>query len=309
MRKFFAHFIAMFVPSRKARHLFRKILEFGLFRYLKVRRNQGGNFPYYLSICAIAKNEGPYIREWIEYHRLVGVEKFYIYDNGSDDDMRMILEPYMHGGIVDYVYWPGKTQQMPAYNHCLRKHMFDTRWLAFIDLDEFIVPMETETIPQFLKNFESESGLEIHWLVYGSGGAEKKASGLVMERFKDHSEPAWPTNGVVKSIINPRCVASWSHSSHIPSYWSGHGVNSDREHIASDFVTRIPVLDKIRINHYHCKSWQEYREIQMTRGDVFYTDAAPYRNREQFENLDRNDIQNDKKMDKYIEAVKRKIEM
>lgn len=29
-----------------------------------------------LSFVAIVKNEGPYIREWIEYHKLVGVDKF-----------------------------------------------------------------------------------------------------------------------------------------------------------------------------------------------------------------------------------------
>ena len=34
----------------------------------------------YLSICAVYRDEGPYLREWIEFHRLVGVERFYLYD-------------------------------------------------------------------------------------------------------------------------------------------------------------------------------------------------------------------------------------
>ena len=34
----------------------------------------------YLSICAIYRDEAPYLVEWIEFHRLVGVEHFYLYD-------------------------------------------------------------------------------------------------------------------------------------------------------------------------------------------------------------------------------------
>jgi hypothetical protein len=50
-------------------------------------------FPHKLAVCAIAKNEGAYFKEWLEYHRLVGVEKFYIYDNESDDDTKEVLAP------------------------------------------------------------------------------------------------------------------------------------------------------------------------------------------------------------------------
>ena len=37
--------------------------------------------PHYLAICAIYRDEAPYLREWIEFHRLVGVEHFFLYDN------------------------------------------------------------------------------------------------------------------------------------------------------------------------------------------------------------------------------------
>ena len=36
----------------------------------------------YLSLCAIMKDESPYIREWLLFHLEVGVEHFYLYDNG-----------------------------------------------------------------------------------------------------------------------------------------------------------------------------------------------------------------------------------
>lgn len=68
-----------------------------------------------LSFVAIIKNEAPYIIEWIEYHRLVGVEKFYIYDNGSTDNIKDILTPYISNNTVVYHEFPGKEMQLSAY--------------------------------------------------------------------------------------------------------------------------------------------------------------------------------------------------
>ena len=36
---------------------------------------------YNVAICAIFKNEEPYIKEWIEFHKIVGVDHFYLYNN------------------------------------------------------------------------------------------------------------------------------------------------------------------------------------------------------------------------------------
>ena len=39
-----------------------------------------------LAIGAIVKNEGPYLLEWIAFHRVVGVDRFFIADNASTDE-------------------------------------------------------------------------------------------------------------------------------------------------------------------------------------------------------------------------------
>ena len=41
---------------------------------------------FYVSICAIFKNESMYMKEWIEYHRIIGVDHFYLYNNFSSDN-------------------------------------------------------------------------------------------------------------------------------------------------------------------------------------------------------------------------------
>jgi len=48
---------------------------------------------HFLSICTIFKNEARYLREWIEFHRLVGVDHFYLYENRSEDDFAPVLAP------------------------------------------------------------------------------------------------------------------------------------------------------------------------------------------------------------------------
>jgi hypothetical protein len=48
----------------------------------------------YLSAVLIAKNEASYLVEWLEFHRLVGIEHVYLYDNGSTDQTPELLRPY-----------------------------------------------------------------------------------------------------------------------------------------------------------------------------------------------------------------------
>ena len=59
-----------------------------------------------LSICAVFRNEAPYLREWIEFHRIVGVEKFFLFNNRSEDDYKSVLTPYIESGLVELTQWP-----------------------------------------------------------------------------------------------------------------------------------------------------------------------------------------------------------
>src|SRR5262245_23964419 len=66
---------------------------------------------YQLTICAIFKNEKKYLKEWIEYHRLIGVDHFYLYNNNSSDHPLELLLPYIKTGIVTVIAWPDALAQ------------------------------------------------------------------------------------------------------------------------------------------------------------------------------------------------------
>ena len=263
MNKALAEIFAGIIPNKMERNRWRGILRYGPIRAIKLlillRRKKTIQPCYYLAICAIAKNEGPYFREWIEWHKSMGVEKFYIYDNESSDNTKEILVPYIESGLVEYVFWPGKKQQLPVYDDCLDKRRLDAHWIAVIDLDEFIVPIKDKTIPEFLKRFETFSAVEINWLIYGSGGAGKKEAGEVMERFKHHSVPNHVLNRHVKSIINPRRIFSFT-GCHEAARIFGRSADSHGVPISKNFRNREPQQDVICINHYAVKSYEEFME-------------------------------------------------
>jgi hypothetical protein len=301
-------------PS-KLRFILRQIILQGrFFEYLKFRKNYEKNyadgkaflnkgFGQYLSVVAIVKDEAPYMPEWLEYHLLVGVEKFYIYDNDSTDNLREVLASYIKDGIVEYIFFPGKLRQLPAYNDAVRRFQDQSFWIAFIDSDEFIVPVKTRTIPEFLHDFEDVPGIEVNWVLYGSGGHKEKTAGLVMERFKDHD--IWDShyNRTVKSINNPRCV--FHLNSHIADYIYGtKSVDTSKNKNVYGGFDRSPLHDNLRINHYFLKSYEEFlSKISKGRSAVMGKLKI-----EEFYERDRNEIKNDPIMDKYILTVKERIQ-
>ncbi len=290
MNKVLAEMIAGVIPHKMTRNRWRGILRYGLFNAVRLKRrirNDHTRPTYYLSVCAIAKNEGPYFKEWIEWHLKHGVDKFYIYDNESADDTKSILMPYIKSGIVDYRYWPGHRRQLAAYDDCLENNRFASRWIAFIDLDEFIVPIKDASIPKFLRIFEAFAAVEINWLIFGSSGRKTKTPGTVMERFRFHSRPDHHLNRHVKSIVNPRQVFTMT-GCHEAAKMSGCIADSHLRPVKRNFRDREPQQDIIRINHYAVRSYAEFIEKQARgRASGTQTTVRP----EYFVQYDLNDIE------------------
>ena len=290
MNKVLAEIIAGVIPHKMTRNRWRGILRYGLWNAVKLKwrlKHDHTQPKYYLAVCAIAKNEGPYFEEWIEWHRKQGVEKFYIYDNESTDGTKDILAPYVESGIVEYIYFPGFKKQLAAYDDCFERHRLDTRWIAFIDLDEFIVPIKDKTIPDFLKKNEGVSAVEVNWLVYGSGGAKTKVPGTMMERFKHHSVPTHYLNRHVKSVVDPRRVYNLI-GCHEAARISGNAVDSHGVPVKRNFREREPQQDVIKINHYAVRSYEEFVEKQ-NRGRA--SGRTRFIDIDYFNRFDLNDIQ------------------
>jgi len=109
-----------------------------------------------LAICAVFKDEAAYLREWVEFHQLMGVERFYLYNNNSSDRYLDALQPHLASGSVVLHEWPQHPAQLQAYEHCLKTHGNEADWIAFIDVDEFLFSPNAKLLPDVLAAFTQD---------------------------------------------------------------------------------------------------------------------------------------------------------
>ena len=93
------------------------ILEGMFYKLLLLGNRKSEQKKYKFSICSIFKNEALFLKEFIEYHLLIGFEHFYFYNNNSEDNYLDVLKPYMDAGIVTLIEWPVVPGQQKSFEH------------------------------------------------------------------------------------------------------------------------------------------------------------------------------------------------
>lgn len=254
---------------------------------------------YYLSIGAIMKNEKPYLKEWLEYHILQGVEHFYLCDNDSTDNTKEYLKPYIEKNIITYIPMPGVNQQQKCYEKIVQTYKNNTYWLAIIDLDEYLVPIKKNNMKSFLKDYEDVSEVSLHWMNYGDNNLFVRPNGLITETFTSHGKNL---NHTVKSIVKPKKVIDFNTfgSNH---YIKVEGLSVNEYHKPVKFMLNYNIsADKARVNHYILKSFEEFLH-KKKRGHPEGT-AINY---EYYFMHNDNSIKNDKTMERFLAPLKRRM--
>lgn len=237
-------------------------------RYARAARPRplGTRPPIEFAVCALFRDEARYLAEWVTFHRLQGVERFYLYDNLSTDDWRSALEPELLAGIVQVVPWPDKPGQKSAFEDCLRRHRTDTRWLAFIDVDEFLFSPGGRPVRELLRGFDRCPGVVVNWRVYGTNGWQTPPDGLVIENYLMRGLDTHSTNIFVKEIAYPRLTVGPVNGPHYFRHRGGVPPVGEDNAVADLWGFRKPpTADILRINHYYAKSWEQY-ERKVARG-------------------------------------------
>lgn len=218
-----------------------------------------------LAICLIIKDEGEYLSEWLKWHTDCGVERFYIYDNGSrrpvSDDIPKVYLPQCE--VIPFGGYH-KRAQVDAYKDCLDRHRFDTEWIGFIDTDEFIRVVSGTDLRTFLSDYNDVDAIAIPWVVYNANGhIHKDLSCPVRERFTKAVE--YPRQlPQCKCIVRPRSINIMDAHGPIQTGGQIRIVNEDRVPVSTPLDNNI-TGDKIVVDHYFTRSYEEWVE-KMERG-------------------------------------------
>lgn len=235
----------------------------------------------YLTLCLICKNENDYLPEWLDYHILMGVDRFYIYDNESQTSLRESLADYIARGWVVVMDIPGEAVQLYAYDHCLQTFGAHTRWMGFIDADEFLVPKNPLDLKDLLRDYEEYGGLAVSSLFFGSSGRRNRPTIGQIATYTLRTHQTFVENRLVKCIVRPdRVLLPLSPHDFVfkENTWC---VNEGLRRV--DYQRFPNHIEKIQLNHYFCRSKNEIdQKLRRGRGDV----GIPWR-RERFEIVNR----------------------
>lgn len=271
----------------------------------------------YFSVVAVVKNEARYIREFVLFYQITGADRIYLYDNDSSDNLLEMIEPFLETGYVVYRRWPGnKTRnkvQQSAYRDAIRRTKTRTKWLAMLDLDEFLFSPKGK-VSDVLRTYEMYPGIAVNWVVFGPNGHTTRPVGLVLDNYTTTLRDENATmNCHVKSIVQPRKVSLIYHT-HYALYKKGEYAvdtrrrpidnrNSYKERMGRAF-TQTNNRDVLRINHYITKSLEDLKE-KCLRG---YADGAPNADLESRMHTFDTPMVEDYTIKPYAEIVKQKME-
>jgi hypothetical protein len=169
-----------------------------------------------LTIGCVFQNEAPYLKEWIEYHKIIGVQHFVLVDDRSSDNFRDILRPYVDAGDVELFSRPCpedmRGRNWPEYQRIVQEALVAhsrgvSRWLALIDTDEFIVPSQMNSVIKFLRDYEHCGGLYVRWEPFGTSYVAKLSDGeLLTQRMYLKWRFRKGHDMLGKSIVKPHLV-------------------------------------------------------------------------------------------------------
>lgn len=152
------------------------------------------------AVVAIYQNEGPYLAEWLAWHRAFGVGRFLLYDNDSTDGGAVAAPDVLT------IKWPGRAVQLPAYRDALRRLAGEVPWVAFLDLDEFLWSPDGGDLSTVLAAFPGADAVWAPWRLFGWGPFLTRPSCGVVQAYRWRAAETDASAALGKTIVRPEAV-------------------------------------------------------------------------------------------------------
>lgn len=241
--------------------------------YIRDPIRPDSKYIYELAIATVFQQEAPYLKEWIEYHKLLGVQHFYMFNNQSSDDYQQVLQPYIDNGEIELIQWDFVPKNYPdwiriqceGFEHAIQLSYGKAKWLALIDTDEFLLPTTQDSLTAFLKDYTQYGSVSLNWQMYGTSDVSKiPADKLLIETLLWKAAVDHKTNYHVKSIVRPETVA-FCYNPHFVIHKLGYyQVDANKERFWGPLSPTV-LIDKARINHYWSRDEHYYYGVKLAR--------------------------------------------
>lgn len=244
------------------------------------------------AIVTTMKNEGPFILEWIAYHRMIGVQDFLIYTNDCTDGTDTMLDLLQAKGLVQHRDNPFKTSGLKPQHAALQAAedepiMQNCGWGICMDVDEFInIKIGDGTLAALYAAMGEANMISLTWRLFGNAEVHDYADRFLLEQF-DRCAPevirkphqAWGFKTLFRNIdlyrklgvhrpkgLRPELYTEvrWLNGSGqpMPQGMYRNGWRSTVENFGYDWV---------QLNHYALRSAESFL-VKRDRGRVNHVD-------------------------------------
>ncbi len=236
--------------------------------------------PRRILLVATMRNEGPYIPEWLAYHRAIGFTDILVCSNDCVDESPALLDRLEQLGLLVHLRsTPASPReaQLVAYTLAAAHPLTDgADWAMVLDADEYLnVHVGAGQVGDLIDAVPGATAICVNWRLFGSSGHRRWSPDLVSERFTRAAPLEHGVNWPYKTLFTRLDAYGCKLLSHQPRFPHAHAVADLRyvdgagrilpEHFydesRSAFLQSDPgtVSWKLaQVNHYNTRSRDDY---------------------------------------------------
>ncbi|THD85800.1 glycosyltransferase family 2 protein [Aliigemmobacter aestuarii] len=245
------------------------------------------------AIVTTMKNEGPFILEWLAYHRAIGVDDFLIYTNDCTDGTDTMLGMLQQKGIVQHranPWVPGgdlKPQHAALQAAESEPVMQNCGWGICMDVDEFIdIKIGDGTLASLYAAMGEANMISLTWRLFGNSEIHAYEDRFLIDQFtrcapeivrKPHQ--AWGFKTLFRNIEIYKKLGVHRPKGLKPNLWdqvrwlNGSGQRMPKEMYRNGWRSTLETYgyDWVQLNHYAVRSAESFL-VKRDRGRVNHVD-------------------------------------
>lgn len=244
------------------------------------------------TIVTCMRNEGPFILEWIAYHRSIGVTGFIVYTNDCTDGTDTLLSLLQEKGICQHRVNPwtqgsALSPQYAAFDVAQKEAVVrEADWLITMDVDEFMnVKIGDGSLAALYTAMGDANLISLTWRLFGDSGVKHYVDSPIIGQFdrcaqevirKPHQ--AWGFKTLFRNIDVFKKLGVHRPKGLKPEHWqairwlNGSGREMPEKVIRTGWRSTMETYgyDWVQLNHYAVRSVESFL-VKRDRGRVNHT--------------------------------------